>query len=99
MEHITTGLSKVTIRQPIPQGRGGRVSSEELRQSLELSEEFAGLPRDTDRYDLLKLVKRAGKGAGFTSRMIELLDYYMAFTRDADWEEGSRPIVYQSLSR
>ena len=31
--------------------------------------------------------------------MINLLDYYMAFTRDLDWEEGSSPIVYQSLSR
>jgi len=31
--------------------------------------------------------------------MIVLLDYYMAFTRELDWEEGSRPIVYQSLAR
>jgi replication initiation protein RepC len=28
-----------------------------------------------------------------------LLDYYMAFTRDCDWEQGARPIVYQSLAR
>ncbi len=52
-----------------------------------------------NRYDLLLLVKKLGKFAGFTPRMIQLLDYYMAFTRDIDWEEGSRPIVYQSLSR
>lgn len=31
--------------------------------------------------------------------MIALLDYYMSFTRDIDWEEGSRPIVYQSLAK
>ena len=31
--------------------------------------------------------------------MIDLLEYYMAFTRDQDWEEDSHPIVYQSLSR
>lgn len=31
--------------------------------------------------------------------MIHLLDYYMAFTRDVDWEQGARPIVYQSQSR
>ncbi|MFO1022740.1 MAG: hypothetical protein U0903_18895 [Planctomycetales bacterium] len=32
-------------------------------------------------------------------RMIQLLDYYFAFTRDADWERGSRPVVYQSLAK
>ena len=31
--------------------------------------------------------------------MIQLLDYYFAFTRDADWEQGSRPVVYQSLAK
>lgn len=83
-----------------PQSRGGgRVSSPGYRQSLELSEEFAGLEEDVDRYDLLLLVKRVGKGAGFTPRMIQLLDYYMAFTRDLDWRTGGRPIVYQSLAR
>ena len=32
--------------------------------------------------------------------MIQLLDYYMAFTRDHDWEEGGHgAIVYQSLTK
>ncbi|TWT95399.1 hypothetical protein Pla108_35470 [Botrimarina colliarenosi] len=31
--------------------------------------------------------------------MLTLLEYYLAFTRDLDWEEGSRPVVYQSLAR
>ena len=31
--------------------------------------------------------------------MIELLDFYMAYTREIDWEEASRPIVFQSVSR
>lgn len=83
-----------------PQFRGGgRIGSAALRHSYELSAEFAGLEADTNRYDLLLLVKRAGRSAGFSSRMIQLLDYYMAFTRDADWEEGARPIVYQSLAK
>jgi hypothetical protein len=79
--------------------RGGRVSSPKLRKSLEEVESFLGLDANTKRYDLLTLVKRVGKTAGFTSRMIELLDYYMSFTRDIDWSEGHSPIVYQSLSR
>ena len=80
-------------------GVGGRISSPKLRKSLEMAEDFTGLEQDTKRYDLLVLVKRVGKAAGFTARMTELLDYYMAFTRDVDWEQGSRPIVYQSLAK
>ncbi len=94
MQYISqTGLP------PLRQSRGGRIGSSKLRHSLEQCEDFAGLEEDTNRYDLLLLVKRIGKSAGFTPRMINLLDYYMSFTRDIDWEEGASPIVYQSLSR
>lgn len=79
--------------------RGGRISSPEFRQSLEACEDFSGLEDNVNRYDLLLLVKRAGKVCGFLPRMIELLDYYMSFTREIDWEEGGQPIVYQSLSK
>ena len=79
-------------------GGGGRIASPKLRETQEQCEEFAGLEEGVNRYDLLLLVKRAGKAAGFSPRMIALLDYYMAFTRDIDWEEGSRPIVYKALS-
>jgi len=95
MQHISTNIH---IPKPSYSG-GGRISSPKLRASLEQSEDFLGLEEDTNRYDLLLLVKRVGKSAGFTPRMIELLDYYMAFTRDIDWEEGSSPIIYQSLSK
>ena len=73
---------------------GGRISSQRYRETFDLQVE------DTvNRYELLLLVKRVGKGAGFTSRMVQLLDYYINFTRDIDWEEGGQPIVYQSLSK
>lgn len=78
---------------------GGRVASDALRQSLDLSLDLTGLDQTIDRYQLLLLVKRVGKQASFTPRMIQLLDYYMAYTTAADWEEGSRPIVFQSLAR
>jgi hypothetical protein len=64
-----------------------------------MADDFLGLEEGTNRYDLLLLVKKTGKAAGFTPRMIELLDYYMSYTRDIDWEEGHSPIVFQSLSR
>jgi hypothetical protein len=78
---------------------GGRLSSLRHRTINELAENFEGLPDSISRYDLLVLVKRAGKLAGFSARMIMLLDYYMAFTRDIDWEQGGRPIIYQCLSK
>jgi len=81
------------------QSRGGRISSSSHRKSYEQVEDFEGLEENVNRYDLLLLVKRIGKKAGFTPRMISLLDYYMAFTRDCDWEQGSSPIVYQSISK
>jgi replication initiation protein RepC len=90
MQHTETSPFHVT---------GGRRSSPELRASIQMAEAFEGLPAEVERYDLLTLVKRAGRQAGFTSGMIELLDYYMAFTRENDWEEGARPIVFQSLAK
>ena len=78
---------------------GCRVSSPGYRHSQEFCETFTGLEEGVNRYDLLLLVKKVGQQAGFTPRLIQLLDYYMAYTRDCDWEEGARPIVYQSLAR
>ena len=88
-----------TTHLPKHRSPGGRVSSAQLRKSLEIDEGGQGLSSTIDRYHLLRLAERAGKGAGFTPRMLDLLAYYLRFTRESDWEEGSQPIVYQSLSR
>lgn len=78
---------------------GGRISTPKFRATLQDVDEPEGLSGDVDRYALLTLVKRVGKAFGFTPRMIQLLDYYMSFTRKCDWEEEGRPIVYQSVSK
>lgn len=93
MQHIST---TIPLLKP---SRGGRISSPKLRASIEDAESFDGLSENSNRYDLLLLVKKVGKQAGFTSKMIELLDYYISYTRDIDWEQGARPIIYQSLSK
>ena len=81
-----------------PSGQGGgRCSSPKFRESMQIAENFEGLPEGRTKFDLLKLVKRAGREVGFTDRMIQLLEYYLLFTQDRDWTEGQRPIVYQSL--
>jgi replication initiation protein RepC len=94
-------MQQISVHVPSTNFRpvGGRVGSAALRRSYEVAAEFAGLEEAVNRYDLLILVKRAGTTAGFSAKMIQLLDYYMAFTREIDWEEGARPIVYQSLAR
>ncbi len=81
----------------LPQPIGGRRSSPQFRDSLAHSDEFSGLPEGTTHFDLLKLVKRAGREIGFSERMIQLLEYYLLFTREQDWRAGARPVVYQSL--
>lgn len=79
--------------------KGGRVSSPQFRGLARISEEFDGLPKGVTRFDLLHLVKDIGPAVGFTPRMVELLEYYLLFTRESDWEEGGRPIVYQSQAK
>ncbi|MCB1593246.1 MAG: hypothetical protein KDI90_12435, partial [Alphaproteobacteria bacterium] len=76
---------------------GGRRSSPKFRETLALSDEFQGLPENVTHFDILKLVKRVGRELGMTERMIQLLEYYLLFTRDQDWSANARPIVYQSL--
>lgn len=78
---------------------GGRISSPKIRGKIQFLDTFEGIEEDADRYELLKLVKRVGSYAGFTSRMIQLLEYYIIFTKDCDWKAGGRPIVYQALSK
>ena len=50
-------------------------------------------------YYALTLIKRLGKHSGYTAQMINLLDYYLSFTKDLDWEGKGAPIIYQSLCR
>lgn len=93
-----TSLASHSVTSPA-WSPGCRSTSQLARQTQAFCERFPGLEEGADRYRLLLLVKKAGRLAGFTPRMVQLLDYYMAFTRDVDWEEGSRPVVYQSLAR
>lgn len=65
---------------------GGRAASPAYREALIKCEDFSGLEEGADRYQLLLLVKRVGRQAGFTPRMITLLDYYMAFTGGGESE-------------
>ena len=90
-------MTHLETLQPTTSISGGRRSSPKFRETIAIAEDFSGLPAGVTHFDLLKLVKRAGREIGFTSKMIELLEYYILFTRPQDCEEGAQPIVYQSL--
>lgn len=79
--------------------KGGRVSSPKFRGLAQISEDFDGLPEGVTHLNLLHLVKDIGRRVGFTPAMISLLEYYVRFTRESDWQEGGRPIVYQSQAK
>ncbi len=76
-----------------------RRATPEYRQSRAQAENFKGLPEGMTRFDLLRLVKDAGSAAGLTPPMVQLLEYYLLFTQDQDWEYGSNPICYQSVQK
>ena len=88
MPHIASNQPAIDCAATNYGRGGGRIASPAYRASLAVSNDFAGLEETTNRYDLLLLVKKVGKLAGFTPRMIQLLDYYLAFTRDVDWGGG-----------
>ena len=77
---------------------GGRINSPQLRGAAQLVSRFQGLPQGITRFDLLMLLKKAGSFAGFTPKMIQLLEYYIVLTRECDWRVHGQPIVFQSLS-
>jgi len=90
-------MTVMDIHSPVV--TGGRVSSPKFRGLAQISEDFNGLPEGVTHLDLLYLVKDIGRRVGFTPAMISLLEYYVRFTRESDWREGGRPIVYQSQAK
>ncbi len=78
---------------------GSRRSSPETRRASQCAERFTGLSEGVNRYDLLNAAKRCGRAAGFTPILCQFLEYLINHTYDQDWESGTRPIVYKSVTR
>jgi len=85
------------IENHSPSAFGGRLSSPKFRASLTSAEEFCGLEDDVNRFHALKLIKKVGKELGFTSELVEMLEYYLIRTNEVDWTEGHQPICYQAV--
>lgn len=78
--------------------KGGRISSAKFRASLQKAEEFSGLNENVSRFKALRLIKQAGKVAGFRPELVELLEYYLVRTQDIDWTKDNQPICYQTVT-
>lgn len=89
----------MSTMQPIINQGSGAAKPVFAHVPIKAALDFTRLDRTIDRYQLLLLAKRVGKEGGFTPRMLQLLEYYLAYTTAVDWEEGARPIVFQSLAR
>ena len=78
---------------------GGRTSTKLSRHLDNYSQNFGGLPEGINRYHLIRLVKRVGRKLGFTGVLISHLEYLINHTRDCDWGDGGRPIVYKTVQK
>ena len=78
---------------------GSRITRKSYLELTKLSNNFKGLPEGVGRYDLLLLIKRVGRNLGFSTSLISHLEYLINHTRDSDWLDGGRPIVYKTVQK
>lgn len=59
---------------------------------------FSGLPDGVGHYDILNLIKKFEREIGISPVLVRHLEYLMSHTRPCDWQAGSRPIVYKTVT-
>ncbi|SFU16848.1 replication initiation protein RepC [Pseudovibrio denitrificans] len=74
-------------------------TSRRLNRAAEhAAKEFSGLPVGVSRWDILSLVKKLQRELGLTSTQTSHLEFLIGYTRDQDWQFGSHPIIYLTVS-
>ncbi len=76
----------------------GNTSRQLNERAEETAKNFAGLPEGVSHWDVLSLLKRAKLVVGLTATLISYLEFLMGFTRPQDWQAGSSPVVYLTVS-
>ncbi len=76
----------------------GNTSRQLNERAEEAAKNFAGLPEGVSHWDVLSLLKRAKLVVGLTATLISYLEFLMGFTRPQDWQAGSSPVVYLTVS-
>lgn len=74
-------------------GRPGRSA----RHAIRLADGFAGLPEGITRWRLAAALRTAAPRLNLSSTMLRVAELYIDMTHDADWQNGSEPIVCKPL--
>lgn len=77
-------------------GAGHRRVDERTASTGRIAEGFSGLPERVSHRHVLTAFKRAAPYIGVPSRLVHAVDTLMSWSREVDWSEGQRPIVFPS---
>src|SRR5512143_1454564 len=61
-----------------------------------MAERFAGLPDGVSKGQVLSACKQATQPLGVSPRLRDAVDVLFAFSKEQDWQAGTRPIVWPS---
>ncbi|QUS58991.1 plasmid replication protein RepC [Pseudovibrio brasiliensis] len=76
----------------------GNTSRQQNESAEVAARSFSGLPVAVSRWDVLSLVKKLQRELGLTATQVAHLEFLVGYTRDQDWQSGSNPIVYLTVS-
>ena len=77
-------------------GAGHRRVDERTASTERLADSFSGLPENISHRHVLTALKRAAPYIGIPPRLVHAIDTLMSWSREVDWAEGQRPIVFPS---
>ena len=77
-------------------GAGHRRIDERTASTERLADSFSGLPANISHRHVLTAFKRAAPYIGIPPRLVHAIDTLMSWSREVDWREGQRPIVFPS---
>ncbi|WP_193777969.1 replication initiation protein RepC, partial [Pseudovibrio sp. W74] len=86
------------LDEPTAEFGVGNTSRQQNENAEVAARSFAGLPVGVSRWDVLTLVKKLQRELGLTATQVAHLEFLVGYTRDQDWESGSNPIVYLTVS-
>ncbi|MES3093421.1 plasmid replication protein RepC [Sphingomonas aerolata] len=77
-------------------GAGHRRLDERTASTERLADSYSGLPANISHRHVLTAFKRAAPYIGIPPRLVHAIDTLMSWSREIDWREGQRPIVFPS---
>lgn len=91
-------IDAIMLDEPTADFGVGNTSRQQNESAEVAARSFAGLPVTVSRWDVLSLVKKLQRELGLTATQVAHLEFLVGYTRDQDWQCGSNPIVYLTVS-